>query len=111
MRRSDHFRQAVRRGRRAGRATVVVHRWTDPGRRGQPPLVGFVVSRHVGSAVTRTSVVRRLRHLMRARLPLLDPGELVVVRATPRAASATWDGLAGDLDDCLRRTTVRVVTS
>ncbi len=105
MRRSDHFRQAVRHGRRAGTKTLVVHRWADPARAGQPARVGFVVSRRVGPAVTRTSVVRRLRHLMRGRLSLLEPGELVVVRATPRAAAATSARLATDLDDCLCRTT------
>ncbi len=49
-------------------------------------------------------MVRRLRHLMRGRLSLLEPGELVVVRATPRAAAATSARLGADLDDCLHRT-------
>ncbi len=103
MRRSEHFRQAMRRGRRVGHDTLVVHRWRDPARAGRAPLVGFVVSRRVGSAVTRATVVRRMRHLMRARLPVLHDGELVVVRATPRAAGASSHRLAADLEVCLRR--------
>ena len=52
----------------------------------EPARVGFVVSRAVGSAVTRNRVKRRLRHLMRERVAGLDRGSLLVVRANPAAA-------------------------
>lgn len=55
---------------------------------GQEPLVGFVVSKAVGSAVCRNRVRRRLRHLSRPHLTGLNAGTLVVVRALPPAASA-----------------------
>jgi ribonuclease P protein component len=61
------------------------------------------VSKAVGGAVQRNLVKRRLRHLVRDRLPELAPGSLVVVRALPGAAAASHADLARDLDAALRR--------
>jgi ribonuclease P protein component len=63
--------------------------------------VGFVVSRTVGAAVVRNRVLRRLRHLMAARLDLLPVGSRVVVRAFPPAAAAPSAALASALDRAL----------
>jgi ribonuclease P protein component len=100
MRRSSDFDAAVRKGRRAGRQSLVVHlsRTSDGF---APARVGFVVSRAVGSAVVRNRVKRRLRHLTRERLDRLPPGTLAVVRANPAAAQASADELARDLDGAL----------
>lgn len=65
--------------------------------------MGFVVSKAVGVAVVRHRVARRLRHLMRDRLPNLPEGTLVVVRALPAAAHAASDELGADLDGALRK--------
>jgi ribonuclease P protein component len=65
--------------------------------------VGFVVSKAVGGAVVRNRVSRRLRHLVRDRLPVLAPEVDLVVRALPPAASASSKELAEDLDAALRR--------
>ena len=65
--------------------------------------VGFVVSKAVGPAVTRNRVKRRLRHLMRERVGRLEEGALLVVRAQPAAAAATYRDLAAELDRCLDR--------
>lgn len=88
MRASEDFRATVRQGVRAARPTVVVHARTVA----SPPssksaVVGFVVSKAVGNAVTRNRVKRRLRHLAR---PLAEQaaGHQVVVRALPEAALA-----------------------
>ncbi len=67
-----------------------------------PPRVGFVVSRGVGGAVVRNLVRRRLRELIRARLDRLPEG-LLVVRATPQAAVASYAALGADIDRCLER--------
>ena len=100
MRRSPDFAAAVRRGRRAGRALLVVHlRLTGTD---DPPLVGFVVSRGVGGSVVRNRVERRLRHLAASRLAALPPGAHLVVRASPAAAAATSPQLGADLDSALR---------
>jgi ribonuclease P protein component len=102
LRRSDDFRRAVRQGRRTGRRTVVVHLLSqaDPG---EPARVGFVVNKAVGGAVQRNRVHRRLRAVLAARLPALPPGSLTVVRALPASAGATYDELAADVDQVLRR--------
>ena len=111
LRRRDDFATTVRRGRRAGRPLRVVHMLvSSSGLRPEPagggishPRVGFVVGRAVGSAVTRNTVRRRLRHLARKRLAALPPDAEVVVRALPAAAGATSAELAGDLDAALDR--------
>jgi ribonuclease P protein component len=115
LRRRQDFANAVRRGRRAGRPLLVVHLRTDSGSGHDdthphgsggstpPARAGFVVSKAVGGAVVRNLVKRRLRHLVRERLPLLPPGSLVVVRALPGAGSADHAQLARDLDAALQR--------
>jgi ribonuclease P protein component len=65
--------------------------------------VGFVVGKSVGNAVVRNRVRRRLRHLVATRLPALPPGASLVVRALPRAATASSAVLGRDLDSALRR--------
>ena len=62
-----------------------------------PPQVGFVVSRAVGSAVTRNLVRRRLRHLAAAHLDRLPADTRVVVRALPRSTTATYAELGAAL--------------
>ncbi len=112
MKRGDEFARAIRGGRRAGRATLVAHLWpaerdaVDPSvaeARTGPARAGFVVSKAVGSAVTRNRVKRRLRHLVAARLDTLPEGAVLVVRALPPAAGAPTGELARDLDSALRR--------
>jgi ribonuclease P protein component len=100
----EDFRHALRRGRRAGSTTLVVHLAAPLGV-DDPPLarVGFAVSRAVGIAVVRNRVKRRLRHLMRERVAGLPPGSLLVVRALPPAGTASYAALADDLDACLAR--------
>ncbi len=105
MRSASDFTVAVRRGRRSGRKTLVVHLNTDPGTESTqsavgPARVGFVVSKAVGSAVVRNRVKRQLRHLTRERLAEVPAGSLLVVRANPAAAGAS-PSLAADLDGAL----------
>jgi ribonuclease P protein component len=115
MRRRDEFESAIRRGRRAGRSCVTVHllvapRSVDSPRSGEAaatvsdgPRVGFVVGRAVGDAVTRNTVRRRLRHLVKDRLDKLPADALVVIRALPLAGRATSAVLAVELDAALER--------
>jgi len=104
------FRQAVRRGRRAGGPLVVVHLMTPNVDKAisrsdghEPGRVGFVVSKTVGPAVTRNRVKRRLRHLMRDRVGALAEDSLLVVRALPESANASYRDLGAELDRCLDR--------
>jgi ribonuclease P protein component len=85
LRSSDDFRATVRRGRRVGRTTVVLHVVSRPDTISR---AGFVVSKAVGGAVTRNRVKRRLRHLVAARLADQTTGVDVVVRALPEAATS-----------------------
>jgi ribonuclease P protein component len=102
---AEGFAQAVRRGRRAGSRTVVVH--LERLEEAAPVRIGFVVSKAVGTAVTRNRVKRRLRHLAREQLSTLEaqlPGSAVlVVRALAPAADAGSAELRGDLARCLQR--------
>jgi ribonuclease P protein component len=102
MRRSDDFAIAVRRGRRAGRGTLVVHYLPPPtDGAGGAPLVGFVVGRSLGGSVRRHRVVRQLRHLVRDRLDRLPAGSHTVVRALPAASGRHATDLGSDLDSAL----------
>ena len=101
---SDAFRVTVRSGHRSGSRTLVVHLGRDVS--GTPARAGFVVSKAVGNAVVRNRVKRRLRHLTREHLPSLQelPGSAVlVVRALPASATASYAELGADLDRCLTR--------
>lgn len=98
------FGPTVRRGRRAGSRTLVVHLAVpeQPEPSG-PAQVGLVVSRAVGTAVIRNTVKRRLRHLTRERIGSLPDSAVLVVRALPPAAAASYQELGADLDRCLVR--------
>jgi ribonuclease P protein component len=97
------FGVAVRRGRRVGSRTLVLHlAFADEGD-ASPARVGFVVGKAVGSAVIRNKVKRRLRHIVRDRLDRIPAGAVLVVRALPTAASAASAELAADFDRALRR--------
>ena len=87
---------------------MVVHRLVPSAERAhvglpQAPRVGFVVSKAVGPAVIRNLVKRRLRHLCRDRIGTLPPGSMLVVRALPAAAEASYEELGRELDRCLAK--------
>ena len=100
---SAQFSLAIRTGRRAGNGTLVVHLARPDSE--DPARIGFVVSRAVGNAVTRNRVKRRLRQLVRDQAGSLPNGSLLVVRALPSAAEASYAELGADLSRCLTRVT------
>ncbi len=99
------FRTAVRRGRRAGSSRLVVHLVAPAGDEvvSSSPRVGFVVSKAVGNAVVRNRVRRRLRHLARGHVDRLPASGMLVVRALPASAQASYAELDADLTRCLER--------
>jgi len=100
---SRGFAGTIRRGRRAGTPTLVLHLDTTSGADQDGPLVGFVVSKAVGNAVVRNQVKRRLRHLARERLSSLPGSCVLVVRALPGSADASSTALGADFDAALAR--------
>ena len=100
LREGTDFAAAVR-GARSGSRFIVVHANSTDVRAGQPPRVGFVVSKAVGGAVVRNRTRRVLRALMSARVGQLPTGVDLVVRANPAAAAATSQGLAAEVDRLL----------
>lgn len=95
------FASAVRQGQRAGGRTLVIH--LKPRESGEPALVGFVVSKAVGNAVTRNKVKRRLRAILAAHAFELPSGSLVVVRALPASSEADFSTLTRDIERSLDR--------
>src|SRR5690349_293736 len=94
------FERARRRGRTWGNALLVLNAV-----RADPPQTrcGFVVSRRVGKAVVRNRVKRRLREIVRRRLPGVPGGWELVLSARPSTAAAPYLRLAGAVDDLLQR--------
>ena len=64
---------------------------------------GFIVSKQVGTAVTRNTVRRRLKAISAAALPDVRRGADVVVRALPPSADAAFDSLRAEVVTGLRR--------
>lgn len=113
---SEEFKQTIRRGKRAGGGTVVVHLrlpTTSTSEKLQhkhtkmlltpPPRAGLVVSKSVGNAVTRHSVSRKLRHILTGILPELEDGTTIVLRALAPAATATSKELERDVRTALAK--------
>ena len=76
----------------------MVHANSTDARAGQPPRVGFVVSKAVGNAVVRNRTKRVLRHVMATRIDRMPAGTDLVVRANPPAAGAASRDLCADVD-------------
>ncbi|ALP34796.1 ribonuclease P protein component [Corynebacterium pseudotuberculosis] len=98
---SDEFRRTIRKGKRAGRSTVVIHLRTHV-TAGEiaavgGPRFGLVVSKAVGNAVTRHAVSRKLRHVLMGIKDQIPQDAHIVVRALPPAATATSKELESDV--------------
>lgn len=113
LHRPGDFSATVRRGRRIGRRTIVLH-YLDPAgdgggaadariSRSGGPRVGFVVSKAVGNSVVRHAVTRKLRHVVRDVLADVPASADMVIRALPASATATSEELAKDVRKALAR--------
>lgn len=94
MRASAEFSRTVRSGARFGRRNLVLYAALNQDN--EPSRTGFIVSKAVGNAVTRNLVKRRLRELARVTIADHPSGVVVVVRALPPAADASWQQLSWD---------------
>jgi ribonuclease P protein component len=64
---------------------------------------GFIVSKQVGSAVTRNTVRRRLKAICLQELPMVRAGSDIVIRALPSAATSDFGTLHAEVARCLAR--------
>lgn len=100
---SEEFKKTIRKGKRAGRNTVVVHLRTGASDFTEPevtfggPRCGLVVSKAVGNAVTRHAVSRRLRHILMGVIADIPADCRIVIRALPAAAHASFEELDHDV--------------
>jgi len=67
------------------------------------PRFGFIVSRQVGSAVTRNTIRRRLKAVCAEALPSIRGGASIVIRALPSAATIDYSTLRAEVVRCLER--------
>lgn len=114
---AQDYSAVMRRGSRAGTATVVVSilLTEDSAPASEEPRAaarwrcGFIVSKAVGNAVVRHRTTRRLRHIVRdliASETLTLPehcSAAIVVRALARSAEADHTALTDDVRSGLRR--------
>lgn len=68
-----------------------------------PSMVGFIVSKAIGNAVTRNRVKRQLRGAIAEHIQQIPHGSHVVVRALPAAANTPYVRLHTDLDKSLAK--------
>ena len=80
---------------------MVVQANSTDARAGQPPRVGFVVSKAVGNAVVRNRTKRILRALMSTRVGQVPAGVDVVVKANPELPGTPHAVVVQDLDRLL----------
>jgi ribonuclease P protein component len=85
--------RALAGGRRRRRGVLVVTTALI-GTAGDPPRVAYAIDRRLGSAVTRNTVRRRLRVVVREHAELLQSDHAYLVRALPGAASTSERELA-----------------
>lgn len=107
MARASEIELVKRTGKRVKTGVLDVRVAASPSSRAQ---VGVIVPKYRRTIVERNRLRRRLRELARVRLlPLLDAtrearGErAVLIRALPAAYSASFDGLARDIDAVVAR--------
>jgi ribonuclease P protein component len=88
--------RALARSRRHRRGVLVVSSVTI-GLPDVPPRVAYTVDRHVGGAVVRNRVRRRLRAAVHEAAGLLEPGHTYMIRASRQAAVTSYRELSSTL--------------
>ena len=95
LRKSSEISETMRFGKKFTSHLVVLHVRTQPN---TPVRVAFSVGKSVGNSVVRHRTTRRLRHIMINQLPKFQSGTDVVVRALPKAGSASYSDLLESVD-------------
>jgi len=63
---------------------------------------GFVVSKRLGKATQRNKLKRRMRELVRVRVPVIKPGYDIVIIARNRMSQASYLDIERSLVDLLK---------
>lgn len=108
MRTKVQFSETTRSGVRSGRRNLVLYAVK---KHDEPTLVGFIVSKAVGNAVTRNKTKRRLRELAATTITQHPEGYYIAVRALPASASASWDQLKSDYESALAAVLAKMNTA
>lgn len=98
MRTGPQFSQAIRSGVRSGRRNIILYAAKNSG---ETTLVGFIVSKAVGNAVTRNRIKRRLREYAAQTIKDHPQGYYIAVRALPASKTATFEKLRRDYTSAL----------
>ncbi len=100
LRRTADFTRLRQRGRRTATANLTIFRG-DAARSDTRPLVGFTVSKSVGTAVVRNTLRRRLAACIHELLPEHARMRLLVV-ARPSAATLSYADLCAEVRRALQ---------
>jgi ribonuclease P protein component len=103
MMRSTDFDATVKHGTRAVQPDLVIYARAGNIAAAEPPKVGLIIARSVGSAVQRHQLARRLRHVARSVVEGLQRSEHVVIRALPGSRNLGSARLEEELRAGLRR--------
>jgi ribonuclease P protein component len=103
MTRSTEFGATVKHGTRAVQPDLVIYARRGNTLDAEPPKVGLIISRAVGSAVQRHQLARRLRHVARGLVDGLERSEQLVIRALPSSRTVSSARLEEELRAGLRR--------
>lgn len=101
--RGSDYKATVRRGSRCAGAHTITYFGSSADVSTDAPRFGFIVSRQVGSAVTRNTIRRRLKAVCAEALPSIRGGASIVIRALPSAATIDYATLRADVVRCLER--------
>ncbi len=101
--RGSDYKATVRRGSRCAGAHTITYVGSSADVSTDAPRFGFIVSRQVGSAVTRNTIRRRLKAVCAEALPSIRGGASIVIRALPSAATIDYATLRADVVRCLER--------
>lgn len=97
LRGRSNFTRLRTEGRRVRRGPITVI-FASPSTPGTPPRVGYAIARHVGNAVERNRLRRRLREVVHQSAP---PSGDYLISASAPATQLTFSQLRGVVHDAL----------
>ena len=100
LRRSTDFKRVRRLGKSYAHPFVVLVKYPNEA---ESSRFGVTAGRSIGNAVQRNRAKRRIRELVRQRLPLIENGWDVIFLARKNIQDATYTELQAAIDGLLKR--------